>query len=153
MEIIEYRSEYKEHIKELNFEWLEKYFSVEPSDIVQLSDPENEIINKGGFIYYASVDDKVVGTVTLMKVDNGIYELGKMAVTVKYQGKGIGNKLLAHCITKAKSISAETIILYSNTKLVPAIELYKKYGFVTTTMGITSYERSNIKMELKINYK
>ena len=153
MEIIEYRSEYKEHIKELNFEWLEKYFSVETSDIVQLSDPENEIINKGGFIYYASVDDKVVGTVTLMKVDNGIYELGKMAVTAKYQGKGIGNRLLAHCITKAKSIGAETIILYSNTKLVPAIELYKKYGFVATTMGITSYERSNIKMELKINYK
>ncbi len=153
MEIIEYRSKYKEHIKELNFEWLEKYFSVEPSDIVQLSDPENEIINKGGFIYYASVDDKVVGTVTLMKVDNGIYELGKMAVTAKYQGKGIGNKLLAHCIAKAKSIGAETIILYSNTKLVPAIELYKKYGFVATTMGIASYERSNIKMELKINYK
>ncbi|MGD1043711.1 MAG: GNAT family N-acetyltransferase [Bacteroidota bacterium] len=150
MEILEYKNEFKEHIKKLNIEWLEKYFSIEPNDIVQLSDPENEIINKGGFIYYASVDNKIVGTVTLIKIENSIYELGKMAVTEKYQGTGIGRKLLEHCIAKAKSIGIDKLILYSNTKLVHAIKLYKKYGFVGSVMDKTHYKRANIKMELKI---
>jgi len=152
MEIIEYKSEYMDDFKNLNIEWLEKYFVVEPIDHVLLSNPENEIINKGGFIYLVLLDSIVVGTVALLKVDNSIYELSKMAVTEKYQGKGIGKKLLNYCIEKGKKINAEKLILYSNTILTPAIELYKKSGFVEIELDTNEYKRSNIKMELKINH-
>ena len=148
IEIIEYSEIYKDHIKQLNYEWLEKYFRVEPDDVVQLSDPENEIINKGGLIYYALADKQIVGTVALIKIEDSTYELGKMAVTVRYQGQGIGKKLLKYCIEKVKSMDADKLILYSNTKLVSAIELYKKHGFYEVDMDQTHYERANIKMEL-----
>ena len=72
MEIISYQPSLKSHIKTLNVEWLEKYFSVEPNDTIQLSDPENEIINKGGLIYYVSMDGEIIGTATLMKIDDNI---------------------------------------------------------------------------------
>jgi len=153
MEIIEYKSIYREAFKKLNIEWLEKYFVVEPIDHTLLSDPENEIISKGGLIYLVRLDNKIVGTVALLKVNNKIYELSKMAITDKYQGKGIGKKLLYYCIDKVKNLKASKIILYSNTKLIPAIELYKKCGFIEVYLDSSEYERANIKMELSLNHE
>ena len=148
MKIIEYSSTLKEHIKTLNFEWLEKYFTIEPNDVSQLEDPENEIIQKGGFIFYASLEDKIVGTICLMKIDDSTYELGKMAVTEKYQGRGVGRELLKHTIDHAKRIGGAKLVLYSNTKLIHATSLYKKFGFVPSPMDGAHYARANMKMEL-----
>lgn len=150
IEIIAYAKEYKDFIKALNYEWLNKYFRVEPNDVIQLSDPDGEIVAKGGLIYFAAIDGQIVGTASLLKIDDKTYELGKMAVTEKYQGMGIGRKLLEFCIEKAKNIGTEKLILFSNTRLVPAIELYQKYGFVESALDPGHYERANIKMELHL---
>ena len=69
-EIIPFSIELKEPIKTLNLEWLHKYFKVEPKDEKVLSDPQGEIIDKGGMIFYARYNDKIVGTVSLLKIDN-----------------------------------------------------------------------------------
>jgi hypothetical protein len=52
-------------------------------------------------------------------------------------------------IAKAKSLGASKIILYSHTVLVPAVQLYKKLGFVEVPVD-GPYKRSNIKMELTL---
>ena len=150
LEIVDYTEDKKEYIKTLNVEWLQKYATVEPHDIVQLSDPQAEIIDKGGLIFYAKVQDEIIGTATLMKKDAVTYELSKMGVTDAYQGQGIGNKLMEHCIAKATELQAQKLILFSHTKLGPAIHLYKKYGFVEVPLGDTIYARANIKMEKKL---
>lgn len=147
IEIINYTEDLKEPIKTLNIEWLEKYFKVEPNDLIQLSNPKEEILDKGGYIYYARYNGEVVGTVSLMKVENGIYELAKMAVTDKVQGLGIGNALMQHCFNEAKRLGIEKLLLYSNRSLTPAIHLYEKYGFQEVAMKAGHYERANIKME------
>ena len=150
IEIIEYIPKYKEDIKILNIEWLSKYFTVEPIDMLQLSNPQVEIIDKGGIIYYAIIDQKVIGTATLMKMEDSNYELGKMAVTEKHQGAGIGKKLLIHCINKAKDLNLNKLILYSNTQLTSAIQMYSKFGFIEKEMDKPHYKRANIKMELDL---
>ena len=53
IEIINFSDDLKDAIKILNYEWLEKYFRVEESDIRSLCNPREEIIEKGGFIFYA----------------------------------------------------------------------------------------------------
>jgi GNAT superfamily N-acetyltransferase len=85
-----------------------------------------------------------------MKVNDEIYELAKMAVTDAFQGKGIGKALIEHCIREAAALGAKTLILYSNTKLTAAINLYKKYGFTEIPAGDSHYVRSNIKMQMSI---
>lgn len=147
IEIIDYSEQLKAPIKTLNVEWLEKYFSVEPNDIIQLSNPKEEIIDKGGMIFYTKHNNEIVGTASLLKVENNIYELGKMAVTDKCQGHGIGNVLMEHCLAVAKQQGIQKLILYSNTKLAPAIHLYRKYGFTETLLEHPHYQRANIKME------
>jgi ribosomal protein S18 acetylase RimI-like enzyme len=150
IEIIPFKKELASSFKALNIAWLEKYFSVEPHDEVVLSDPEEHIIKKGGHIYFAQYGDAIVGTFALLKQEDGVFELGKMAVSEQYQGKNIGNKLLQHCMEEAKRLGASKVVLFSNTLLGPAIHLYKKYGFKDVPMGYSEYKRSNIKMEKQI---
>lgn len=146
VEIINYSEEYKEWIKILNYEWLEQYFIVEEGDILTLSNPQNHILDKGGHIFYAKYNGSIVGTASLLKKENNIYELGKMAVNKDFQGKGVGNQLLEFCLNFAKENHYKALILYSNTQLKSAIHLYKKYGFAEIEMEKGLYERANFKM-------
>ena len=148
IEIIDYSDELKEYIKTLNVEWLERYFYVEPSDVTELSNPQEEILDKGGWIYYARYNGKVVGTASLIQVEGDIYELAKMAVTDSAQGLGIGTALMEHCLAVAKEKKISKLILYSNTSLGPAIHLYRKYGFTEVPLAHRHYQRANIKMEV-----
>ena len=147
IEIIPVSIELSIVIKKLNYEWLEKYFKVEKGDFIALSNPQTEIIDKGGFIYFAKRNAEIVGTVSLLKKSDTVFELGKMAVTENAQGLGIGKILVEHCLTVAKEKNMEKLVLYSNTKLASAIHLYEKYGFTEIELEYGLYERANIKME------
>ena len=152
IEIITFTEENKSYIKTLNYEWLQKYFYVEPHDEEQLSNPQFHIIDKGGYINFASFNGEIVGTSSLIKINNTQYELAKMAVTEKYKGAGIGKLLIETCIKKAIDLKAETLILFSNTKLHSAISLYKRYGFKEIPLPAElHYERANIMMKKNLN--
>jgi ribosomal protein S18 acetylase RimI-like enzyme len=149
--IIPFSNDLKNEIKTLNLEWLKKYFKVEAKDEQMLSDPQKEIIDKGGMIFYAKYNHKIVGTISLLKIDETTFELSKMAVTDGVQGLGIGQKLLEHCLKIAEQNGIKKLLLYSNRKLLPAIYLYIKFGFQEVPLEDGVYERADIKME-KIIY-
>ncbi|MFD1162310.1 GNAT family N-acetyltransferase [Hwangdonia seohaensis] len=150
IKIISFVKTYAKDFYELNIEWLKTYFYVEPFDEAVLSHPKTYIIDKGGHIFFAKLDNEIVGTVALMPLGNkGLFELTKMAVSPKHRGFKIGQQLMQYCIDFAKSIGLPKLILYSNTKLENAIYIYRKYGFVEIPVEPNSpYKRSNIKMEL-----
>jgi ribosomal protein S18 acetylase RimI-like enzyme len=151
VEIIPFSIDLKEPIKTLNLEWLNKYFKVEPKDEKILSDPQGEIIDKGGMIFYAKYANEIVGTVSLLKIDQTTFELSKMAVSDGNQGLGIGKKLMVHCLAEAKQKGIKKLILYSNKSLASAIHLYESFGFVEIPLEEGIYERANIKMEKHID--
>lgn len=148
MEIIvkEFSAENLADFRDLNVEWLQKYFVVEEHDEEQLGRPE-AIIENGGKIFFASENGKNIGTASLIKEDDATFELAKMAVTEDAKGKGVGNLLMAHCIAEAEKLGAKKIILLSNRSLGAAIHLYEKYGFVEVPITNNPYARGNIKME------
>ncbi|MBT1705518.1 GNAT family N-acetyltransferase [Chryseosolibacter indicus] len=147
--IRDYNATHQPWFEKFNRAWIEKYFWMEAVDIEVLQHPEENIISKGGKILMAYYSDEVAGTVALKFVEPGIYEFTKMAVEEKFRGKKIGKALAMAAIEKAKSLGAKKIILYSNTLLVNAIELYRKLGFKEVADdGI--YQRSDIKMELTL---
>lgn len=147
IEIIDFTEDLTEPIKTLNYEWIEKYFRIEKGDEISLSNPKEEITDKGGFIYYAKLNGDIVGTASLLKISDSVFELGKMGVSEKAQGHRIGSLLIEHCLTMAKQKNIKTLILYSNRQLKPAIHLYEKYGFKEVELEHGLYERADIKME------
>lgn len=149
IEIIPFDPEYAKDFASLNVEWLEKYFVVEPHDVDLLERCEETIINKEGYIFFAKVNDEIAGTFALIKLEENIYELGKMAVSPKFQGQKIGQKLMQFCIDFSKEQGWRKLTLYSNRILENAIYIYLKYGFKEINMEEhPPYQRSNIKMEL-----
>lgn len=136
----------------LNIEWLETYFYVEDHDKKVLNNPKKYIIDKGGVILFVLLDNAVIGTVALMPTLNkNIYELTKMAIKPNLRGKKIGQKLMTKVLKLAKVKKINKLILYSNSKLINAIHLYKKFNFKEIVVDKYSpYERANIKMELII---
>lgn len=151
VKIVSYQKKYKKDFKKLNIEWLEKYFTVEPTDKKLINSPGEEIINKGGEIFFALLDNKVVGTCAVLKVDRKSYELTKMAVTEKSQGKQIGKKLGLTVIGFVVAKRGKRIVLDTNHKLTSAIQLYRKLGFVTVPFEYDDkYERELIRMELNL---
>lgn len=148
--IIPFEKALKPYFKKLNVEWLEKYFIVEPYDATLLENCENEIINKGGYIFFGIINNQVIGTYALLPPLNGCVELGKMAITEAYQGKGYGQKLLQHSLTTAKNLGYENVLLYSSKKLEKSIYLYLKFGFKEVPNEDSPYARGDIKMLLKL---
>lgn len=56
VEIVEFADDMAHPIKTLNYEWLQKYFRVEDSDVLTLCNPKKYIIDIGGYIYYAKLN-------------------------------------------------------------------------------------------------
>ncbi len=150
IKIITYTPKFKEQFKELNYEWLKKYFEIEPIDIEILCNPQ-KIIDNGGQIFLAVINEECVGTAALIKMNESTFELAKMSVTEKHQGKGIGKKLCQAAIEYAKDKKFKNIFLESNSKLTPAINLYKKLGFrLLPEKESSHYKRCDIKMMLDL---
>lgn len=148
--IIPFTATLAHYFTALNKAWLQKYFVVEAIDEKMLANPKKYFIDKGGFIFFALYNNEVAGTFALLKVSDTVFELSKMAVAEKYQGKNIGNIMMEFCIKEAGSLQLHKVILYSNTLLAPAIHLYKKYGFTEVPDFKSDYNRANIKMEIDI---
>lgn len=146
IEIIDYTPEFLPQFRDLNVEWISKYFKIEKSDIKQLEHAQENIIDKGGYIFFARYQGEIVGTVGLLKDSDELYELVKMAVSPKAQGLQIGKKLALRAIEKAKEMGGKQIWLESNRVLTPAIELYKKVGFYETVLAPSPYARADIQM-------
>lgn len=147
MEIIPFDSVYAEDFKNLNIAWLEKYFWVEPHDNEVLSQPEKYIIEPGGKIFLVKDKDQIIGCVALMKIESGIFELTKMAITPAYQGKKIGQSLMEHSIDFGKKQNWNQLIIYSNRKLENAVYIYEKYGFKEIPIEKDNpYARGDIKL-------
>lgn len=149
IEIIPYQPQYANDFRDLNLAWLKKYFWVEPHDEEVLGKPDHYILSPGGNIFFVKDKDRIIGTVALMKIEDGVFELTKMAVTPEYQGKNIGQQLMEHTLQYAKDQGWKKLIIYSNRKLENAIYIYKKYGFEEIPIEANNpYARGDIKMKL-----
>ncbi|WP_405266514.1 GNAT family N-acetyltransferase [Cellulophaga sp. Ld12] len=149
--IIPYEPIHSKAFHDLNVEWLKKYFYVEEKDKELLNDCENTILKKDGHIFFAKYEGKIVGCFSFLKISASTFELGKMAVSEKYQGLKIGQELLKFAIVFGKESNWDKIILYSSTKLPHALYLYEKYNFEKVPIEKDlPYERSDIKMELQL---
>lgn len=150
IEIVEYSDEYHEKFKQLNYEWIDRDFTIEEEDRVTLEDPQGKILAPGGAILLAISDGEVVGTCGLVKKDSSTLELVKMAVATTAREINVGWKLGNAILGKARSLGAEKVFVESNTKLKPAINLYRKLGFEKVIGAPSPYQRCNIQMEIML---
>jgi GNAT superfamily N-acetyltransferase len=150
--ILPYRHELGARFRDLNLQWLEEFFYVEEHDRVLLEHCEQSILDPGGHIFFYEQNGDVVGTFALIPLNEGIYELGKMAVDKDFRGQGIGQQMLVFCIDFARKNKWQELLLYSNRNLKNSLHIYRKYGFEEVPIEKDNpYERGNIKMSLSLD--
>jgi len=144
---------YRDAFKQINIEWLQDMFVVEPYDLAVLSDPERYILDRKGEIYFAVREGKAVGTCAIMEIAPGEFELTKMGVLKSERGTGLGRRLLDFMVEHVFKSSKNKYFLLTNKDCKAAIHLYEKYGFehspdILNRFG-NSYERANVGMLYK----
>jgi N-acetylglutamate synthase-like GNAT family acetyltransferase len=150
MKIISYQSAHQKDFERLNKAWVSKYFKLEPLDEKYLSRPEEHILKKGGRILLAEHGGKIIGTVALVFIEEGVYELAKMTVDEAFRGMGAGKLLCRAAIEEAQKLKAEKLVLFTNSRLETAISIYHKSGFTTVPLQNQQYDRADVKMELQL---
>lgn len=150
IKIIDFDRQYSSDFKRLNYEWLERFFEVEPHDDEVLNNPHKNVIKPGGHIFFALLNNKVVGTCALIP-DGRAFELSKMAVTEECRGLGVGEQLAIRSIEAFKQSNKKTLYLESSSRLKPALRLYQKLGFEFSQKPAADhhYKRADVYMVFK----
>ena len=148
--IVGFNKKYSEQFYMLNKSWIEETWHLEDSDKKDLLNPD-KIVHNGGQVFFALEDQKVIGTVAMIKSLDDRFELAKMTVKGDFRGKGIANKLMDECLKFAEQNNAKEIFLISNDSLKIARNLYDKYGFKEVDLDSQKYHRGNVKMRLILN--
>lgn len=134
----------------MNEQWIAKYFGLEEKDRQILNDPEKHILSSGGHIYFAILDEKIVGCCALIANGQRSFEVAKMAVDESHRNLGIGKAMLAHVIDAARVLGARRLTLETNSKLMNAIHVYESLGFRHIDPSLVEpspYKRANVFME------
>jgi putative acetyltransferase len=111
--------------------------------------------NKGCAYFIVEEDDVILGGAGYFHssgLDQNTCELVKMYLSKSSRGKGLGSKMIAHCIAEARSNGFTQMYLETMPELTKAIEVYEKFGFdyLKGPMGKTGHDGCGIWMLKKI---
>jgi ribosomal protein S18 acetylase RimI-like enzyme len=131
LSVVPYAEELANHFHDINVEWIEAMFTIEPHDREVLTHPQEKIIEKGGEIYFVQSEaDRIIGTCAIECASDGFIELTKMGVRPSARGQGAGEFLLRYILERTRELGMQDkLFLVSNHKNVAAIALYEKLGF------------------------
>lgn len=152
MEIVTYRKEYQQAFIDLNIQWIQRYFIPEKADY-EILDQVEQLLETGSMIYFAVEDGQVLAACMAMPLEGGEWELCKLAAVGQYTGKGAGSKVFKACMDYAVAHGAEKITLISNSRLKPALHIYRKFGFheVPLRKEAWGYERADIEFAYEVS--
>lgn len=151
LELRPFQAQDAEAFRRLNEAWIEKHFGLEAKDRETLNDPEGKILARGGHIFMAVVDGEPAGCCALLAMRPGVYEVAKMTVAEGRRGRGLGRRILAYTVERAKALGATSLYLETNSTLHDAIHLYAELGFrhlPPERVTPSPYARANVFMEL-----
>ncbi len=102
----------------------------------------------GGIILCKNNND-YIASVAIRKINHETAELKRMFVKSTYQGQGIGKNLLEKAIEFARCANYCCIRLDTLNHMLPAIKLYKQYGFYEIPAYYNNPNTTAVYFELK----
>ncbi|PBJ16026.1 GNAT family N-acetyltransferase [Flavobacterium sp. ACN6] len=135
MQIQPIQNEYEKEIVDLILNIQQKEFNVPITieDQPDLLEIENFYFKPGGTFLGAFIDEKLVGTIALVKFSPEAGAIRKMFVKKEYRGKefAIAQHLLEQLIAYSKENGIKNLYLGTVTILQAALRFYEKNHFVT----------------------
>jgi len=125
------------------------FFPKEPDEFDLTAEDEAEYIKNTSLFLVSEINEKIVGSTTLQrgstKRTSHVVDFG-ITILREYSGLKIGTLLMEEVIKWCKENQVEKIELEVFEENTPAIELYKKFGFIEEG-------RKNKNIKIKGEYK
>jgi putative acetyltransferase len=148
IEIVPFHDEHAAAFYQLNRAWLDAHALYEAEDERQLAHPRKEILDAGGAIFVAVERGMVVATAAMIPHGPGELEMAKVTVAAAARGRGLGRRLVDHCLAYARRVGARRVVLVSSTRLEAALRLYEAMGFVHRPLpAALPYATADVYME------
>lgn len=150
MKIVEYTPRYKDAFIRFNTDWIIDNFGfLEPEDLETFEKIDEELA-AGSMIYFAVEGDVPLATCMAKPMDGHTWEICKLGSDKHREHKGCGSAVFAAAVQWAIDHEAEKLFVLSNSKLKPAIHIYKKFGFEEIKLDDYEYVRGDIAFERRI---
>ncbi|XP_073128180.1 uncharacterized protein [Henckelia pumila] len=111
---------------------------------------EQELTKNNCGLLYSEIGGDVAGYVMYSCPSSLCASISKLAVKEKYRKQGHGEALLKAAIDKCRTRNVHRISLHVDPSRIPAVSLYKKFGFLVDTLvhGYYSSHRDAYRMYL-----
>ena len=84
----------------------------------------------GGMLWIAeTATGEVIGSIAIVKIDDNTAQLRWLVLDERYQGQGIGRRLIADALEFCKEQRYHLVLLWTIDFLHAARHLYESYGF------------------------
>jgi DNA-binding MarR family transcriptional regulator/predicted GNAT family acetyltransferase len=103
-------------------------FTILVAGIIADFQPGRDPAREGCWI--AELDGARVGSVMLVDAGNGVAKLRLLVVEPQARGRGIGRRLVEHCVAFARDAGYRKIALWTQSVLTDARRIYESAGFV-----------------------
>jgi aminoglycoside 6'-N-acetyltransferase I len=103
-----------------------------PYDLLLLADPSLEMIKKyshKSIVYTINSKKELLGCAVLFPLRKQRLEIKAIAIKEKFQGKGLGTRMLQFCLKQAKSLQYKEIWIGTANSSIGQLYLYQKLGF------------------------
>ncbi|MEA1907095.1 MAG: GNAT family N-acetyltransferase [Euryarchaeota archaeon] len=137
-------------VKELVLDVLsEEGFEYDPAKDFDLDKIEEYYLQNHGIFYTGVVDDTIVGTSAVRRINDGTCEIKRIYIRKDFRGRGFGNALLIQALKFAEE-NYSTVILKTDAQLKDAINLYLRNGFsvIKEEDGVMYFEKTSLETNL-----
>ncbi len=158
LRLVDYAPALASLFHDINAQWIEAMFVMEPHDREVLRDPDTHILSPGGQILFVEAEGRgIVGTCALMPNREAGVELTKMGVIEAARGLKAGEFLLDAMIDRAAALPVDELYLLTNRQCAAAVHLYEKLGFVHDADIMrrfgSSYDRCDVAMSYDLDLR
>ena len=147
MELIEYNPKYKEDFIQFNKDWIVDNFGFLEDEDVKTFDQIDEELANGAMIYFAIEDDVALACCMARPMENGNWEICKLASNKNRPHKGCGSAVFEAAVQWAIDHGAKRLFILSNSRLKAAIHIYEKFHFREIKLDDYEYARGDIAFE------
>ncbi|MCD8024129.1 MAG: GNAT family N-acetyltransferase [Candidatus Gastranaerophilales bacterium] len=150
MKIIQFEERYRQDFIDFNTDWIISNFGFLEEHDIETFDKIDDELKKGAMIFFAVENDIALAACMTVPIDETTWEICKLCSNKNVSHKGAGSAVFEASMNWALKKRAHRLFIISNSKLKPALHIYKKFGFKEIKLDNYEYERGDIAFEYKI---
>lgn len=147
--IIPFEEKYRQDFIDFNTDWIISNFGFLEKHDIETFEKIDEELKAGAMIFFAVKNGIALATCMATPMEGTTWEICKLGSNKNIPHKGAGSAVFEAAMQWALNHGAERLFILSNSKLKPALHIYRKFGFEEIKLNDYEYERGDIAFEYK----